>query len=423
MDGWTYAQLWETVAACIPSAPALVHGETRRTWAEFDQRADGLAQFLLDSGCQHQDKVAFYLHNRPEYLETFAACSKASLVHVNTNYRYAPHEIVYLWQNADAVAVVFQGAFIDLIEEVRPRLPLVTVWIWVDDGEGACPDWAVPYEAAAGTSTDGRVQGPWGRSGDDLLLLYTGGTTGMPKGVMWRQSDLIPAMDSGNRERLPIAPDCGVGEFSPAVRKRTLGPGPIGLPACPLMHGTGLFNSLNTLSLGGSLVMLNQRRFDVIELLDTMERERVKSLYIVGDAFAKPILRALDEDPAKWDISSLRVIISSGVMWSVESKEGLVSHNPNLIMVDSFGSSEAFGLGSDISSASHAPRTARFKLGPRSVVIGEDGALIVPGSGKLAELGSPVTPPLDTTKTLRSRRRSSRPSMVFVTRFPATSPR
>jgi acyl-CoA synthetase (AMP-forming)/AMP-acid ligase II len=178
---WTFADIWENVAVAPPDSPALVHGMVRRSWPEFDRRADSLARFLLDAGCGHQEKVAFYLYNGPEYMEAFAACSKASLVHVNTNYRYADDELVYLWTNADVVCVVFHGVFSDAIERLRSRVPRVHTWLWVDDGSGDCPSWAISYEQAASLPTAGHVRGPRGRSGDDLVLLYTGGTTGLPK--------------------------------------------------------------------------------------------------------------------------------------------------------------------------------------------------------------------------------------------------
>src|SRR5215211_5624614 len=144
-------------------------------------------------GVVEQDKVAQYLYNAPEYIESAFGAFKAGLATVNTNYRYTADELFYLWDNADVVAVVFHGVFAERIEELRHRLPAIRTWLWVDDGHGACPDWATPYEAATRAAPDGPVAGPWGRSGDHLVLLYTGGTTGMPKGVMWRQEDLFGA--------------------------------------------------------------------------------------------------------------------------------------------------------------------------------------------------------------------------------------
>src|SRR3954469_25608015 len=181
--GWNWADVWETVADTLPDAPALVHAGMRRTWAEFDRRADGIALALLEAGVERQDKVAQYLYNGNEYLESVFGTIKAGLVPVNTNYRYVDDELVYLWDNADAVAVVFHGTFTERIEGLIDRVPRVRTWLWVDDGAGPCPSWAMPYEDAAGSATS-RVAPPWERSGDDLNLLYTGGTTGMPKGVM-----------------------------------------------------------------------------------------------------------------------------------------------------------------------------------------------------------------------------------------------
>ena len=136
---WNFATLWEIAAANVPDAPALVQGERTIRWGDFDRRADGLARFLLDAGVAHQDKVALYLYNCPEYLETCFACFKAGLVPVNTNYRYADDELLYLWDNADAVAVVFHGGFAERIEHIRARAPEVRTWLWVDDGIGVVP--------------------------------------------------------------------------------------------------------------------------------------------------------------------------------------------------------------------------------------------------------------------------------------------
>jgi fatty-acyl-CoA synthase len=387
MADWTYADIWENVAQIRPEAPALVHGTTRRPWREFDRRADGIARLLLDAGCRHQDKVALYLFNGPEYLETFYACSKASLVHVNTNHRYTPEELAHIWADSDAVAVVFHGTFTSTIEQVRHRVPKVRIWLWVDDGAGPCPPWARPYEGAASTVTTGPVTGTWRRSGDDLVLLYTGGTTGMPKGVMWRQGDLFAVIDRSNKVSLPLVPDLGLDGVSRSVRQRLDDPGPVSLPACPLMHGTGLLNAANALSLGGSVVTLPSRHFDATVLLDTIEAERAKSVVIVGDAFAKPILRALEAEPRRWDLTRLRLMISSGVMWSADTKRALSRHLPQLIMIDGFGSSEAIGMGESVSRKDRAATTGTFTLGPEAVVVGDDGQLVEPGSGQVGRIG------------------------------------
>ena len=386
MADWTFADIWETVADELPEAQALVHGTARKSWAEFNRRANSLARFLLDGGCGRQEKVAFYLYNGPEYLEAFAACSKASLVHINTNYRYSADELVYLWTDADAVCVLFHGVFGPTIEQIRSRLPLVRTWLWVEDGWGECPPWATPYHEAVAVPTIGNVRAPWGRSGDDLVLLYTGGTTGMPKGVMWRQGDVVAIVDRSNRQPLPTESDLDSNGFSPAVRTRLRTRGPIGLAASPLMHGTGLLNAGNTLSLGGTVVTMTSRRLDAAGLLDTVDREAVKNMVIVGDAFAKPILSALEENPDRWDLSTLRVMISSGVMWSSETKEGLLRHIPQLVMVDGFGSSEAIKMGESVSRKDKPVSTATFTPGPDAVVLTEDGQLVKPGSGDIGRI-------------------------------------
>jgi fatty-acyl-CoA synthase len=401
---WIYADVWETVADCLPDAPALTHGERTLTWAEFDRRADNLARWLLQTRVDRQDKVALYLTNCSEYLEATFACFKLALVPINTNYRYADDELLYLWENADTVAVVFHGTFIDRIEGIRSRLPRIQSWLWVDDGTAPCPAWAVPYEPVAsgsakppsagpgraaptgptgahgapGPPDTGRVAPPWGRSPDDLYMLYTGGTTGMPKGVMWRQDDLFARMNGAGFRRYPEdgGPEDVRAELERSGRGMTL------LPACPLMHGTGGFTALECLSEGGRVVTLTSRQFDPVELLDTVVREQVNGLIIVGDVFAKPILASLDAHPGRWDLTSLVGIISSGVMWSEETKQGLLGHYPGMLLIDAFSSSEAVGMGTSVSSGSSSARTARFSLGPDVRVLDTDGRDVEPGSGR-----------------------------------------
>ncbi len=211
-----------------------------------------------------QDKVALYLYNCPDYLEASYAAYKIGLVPINTNYRYADDELVYLWENADAVAVVFHGVFVERIEGIRDRVPGIRSWLWVDDGTATCPPWAVPYEEAAETTgaigSDGhqRVRAPWGRGPDDIHMLYTGGTTGMPKGVMWRQDDLFARLNGGGFRRYP--PEGGIDDVRTDLTAN--GPGMTLLPACPLMHGTGAFTAMECLSEGGRVVTLAGRQFD-----------------------------------------------------------------------------------------------------------------------------------------------------------------
>ncbi|HEV3265385.1 MAG TPA: AMP-binding protein [Acidimicrobiales bacterium] len=384
MTKWNFADVWETVAETLPEAPALTQGSRTQSWKDTDRRADNVARWLLGAGVAKQDKVALYLYNCPEYLEATFAIFKVGLVPINTNYRYADNELAYLWENADAVAVVFHGVFTERIEGVRDRVPGIRSWLWVDDGTSPCPSWAVAYDSVAADDASGdgagdageRTRAPWGRSPDDLNLLYTGGTTGMPKGVMWRQDDLFALLNgSGFRQ---YGEEAGVEGVRQSLSEQ--GPGMTLLPACPLMHGTGGFTALECLSEGGRVVLLASRQFDAIELLDTVEREKVNGLIIVGDAFAKPILAALEADPDRWDLTSLMGIISSGVMWSEETKQGLLRHHPNMLLVDAFSSSEALGMGSSVSSGASAAHTAQFTLGPFVRVLDPDGHDVVPGS-------------------------------------------
>lgn len=380
MAAWNYATIWEIAADQLPDEVALVHGDLHRSWRDFDKRADGVARFLLDQGVAHQDKVAQYLYNGPEYLESMYAAFKAGLVPVNTNYRYADDELIYLWDNADAVAVVFHGAFTDRIEGIRDRVPNVKTWLWVDDGSGPCPEWATPYEDAASIETE-RVMPPWGRGDDDILMMYTGGTTGMPKGVMWRQDSLIKAVVGGVN---PIYREDTVDYDK--VREGMVASGGKLLPGCPLMHGTAQYTSLMSLCGGGAVVTLTNRNFDVEELLDTVEREKVAVAVIVGDTFSRPMIKALDAEPDRWDLSSLFMLTSSGVMWSQEIKDQLLKHHPGMLLYDAFSSSEAIGLGQSVSSAGGSSNTAKFALGDTARVITDDGKDVVPGSGEIGRV-------------------------------------
>ncbi|HRW37915.1 MAG TPA: acyl-CoA synthetase [Aquihabitans sp.] len=381
MAGWNYAEIWEVIAGKIPDAPAQIQGDRTYTWRQFDERANGVAHTLLEAGAAEQDKVAQYLHNCPEYLESMYAAWKAGLVPINTNYRYADDELAYLWTNADCVAVVFHGTFAETIERIRDRVPLVRTWLWVDDGSGACPSWATPYEDAAASHPE-RVEAPWGRDGDHLYMLYTGGTTGMPKGVMWRQDDHIRnIIATGTNPRYGEDP---VDYSVPA--ELVQGPGFISVPACPLMHGTGCMTQLIVLSGGGCVITLESRHLDIEELFDTVERYGANTTAIVGDAFAKPMLRALDAEPERWDLSSLFVIASSGVMFSEVSKQGLLRHLPQAMIVDAFSSSEAVGMGQSVSSATGGAHTAKFTLGQNTKVFTEDLREVQPGSGEIGKV-------------------------------------
>ena len=374
---WNFADIYEAVAARVPARACQVHGDRVVTWGDFDRRADALAADFVAAGLGHQSKVACYMTNAPEYMETMVAAFKVAMAPVNTNYRYGAEEILYLFDNADAEAVVFHSAYTDLLETVHDRLTKVKRWYVVDDGTGRRPSWAVPYEDVV-TSGAARPVTSWKRSGDDLLLLYTGGTTGMPKGVMWRQDDLYNVLGAGGNAILGTPGAADVAELAARVSPDV--PGSVMIVACPLMHGTGQFSALNAMASGGTIVSLAGRSFDVAELLRTVERLSVTNLIIVGQAFAGPILEHLESHPGAYDLSSLALIVSSGVMWSQENKNGLLRHIPQVILFDSYGSSEAVGLGGSVSAAGAAEQTAKFALGANCAVFTDDGRRVEPGS-------------------------------------------
>ncbi len=387
MGDWNFADIWEEIAAAVPDRPAQIQGARVTGWREFDRRANALAAHLLAAGLGRQAKVAAYLTNAPEYLETYYAAFKAGLAPVNTNYRYGPEELFYLFGNADAEAIVFHAGYAGMLEPIRARLTGVKAWIAVAEPGCETPDWAEDYEAAAGAGAD-RTVAPWGRSGDDLLLLYTGGTTGMPKGVMWRQDDLFNVLGAGGNLLLGIPPLETPAEAGERARAHEAGTSPYPEPstliaACPLMHGTAQFGAIGVLTGGGTVVSLPSRHFDPAELWSEAERTHANSISIVGDAFAKPMLAALEAEPGRWDLSAMRRIGSSGVIWSYETKQGLLRHLPEgCMLMDSFGSSEAVGLGGSVSMRAAEAQTAQFLPGPTVGVFTEDGRRVEAGSGE-----------------------------------------
>ncbi|MDB5427353.1 MAG: CoA synthetase, long-chain fatty acid:CoA ligase [Phenylobacterium sp.] len=382
MSSWTFADVWEAIAGAQPERPAHIQGERVVSWGEFDARADALAAHLIAAGLDHQAKVAAFLYNGPEYLETYYAAFKGGLAPVNTNYRYGPEELFYLFDNADAQAVVFHAGFSDVLEAIRGRLTGVKAWIAVAEPGHPVPAWADDYDAVvAKVPTQRPVKGPWGRSVDDLLLLYTGGTTGMPKGVMWRQDDLFNVIGAGGNALLGIPPAASVEELVARIQ----GPDhirPISLVACPLMHGTGQFSSLICFNQGGTAAFLPSRRFNAMELWDEADRLGATAIVIVGLAFSTPMLEALEANPGRWDLSTVRSMSSSGSMWSQENKRGLLSYAKNAMIFDSFGSSEAVGLGISASAPGAEVQTAAFVIGPNCAVFTEDGRRVEPGSGE-----------------------------------------
>jgi 3-oxocholest-4-en-26-oate---CoA ligase len=382
---WNFADVYERIAEEFPARPAVTQGDRTVNWQAFSERADGVADGLLAMGLGRQAKVAQYLYNSVEYLESTFACFKAGLVPVNTNYRYGPGELRYLWEMADVEAVVFHASFASTIEQTREELGDVRGWIWVKESEAdECPPWATPYDALAGQSVSGPVRPSWGRSPDDIFMLCTGGTTGMPKGVLWRQDDLFLVLNQTSDPRYEEHGD--LDHVIDALRSARRPPATL-LPAPPLMHGSGLCTALGVLATGGCIAVLSERHFSAEELLDVVEKQRATVVVIVGDVFAKPIISALEQHPGRWDLSSLWLVISSGAMWSSTVRARLMELVPGLRCLDSLGSSEALGMASSVSSSdAGSTDTAAFVIGPNTQVLGDDGRPLQPGSGEIGLL-------------------------------------
>jgi len=371
MPGWSFADVWAQVACEVPDRDAIVCGDRRVSWHDFADRAARLASHLWHAGVRPGDKVALDMTNRPEYLETFFGALLLGAVPVNVNYRYVGDEVRYVLENSDAVALVHDPAFSDAVRDAS--VGLLTV---LETGPR--------YEAALGAA---ERSGDWverAPDGDDLIFLYTGGTTGMPKGVMWRNDDLYRAL--WQMARPGTEPPDPVASARAGKRTGTC------LPACPLMHGTGLFIALSTLSGAGTVVLVDTPGLDADRLWSEVDRNDVAVLTIVGDVFARPLLAALDAVPGRFDLSSLRAITSSGVTWSPETKAGLLRHLPDVRLIDSLGASEGLISRSEATAGAEI-RPARFAVNERVRVLDErTGRPVTPGSDEVGLVA--VTGPL-----------------------------
>jgi acyl-CoA synthetase (AMP-forming)/AMP-acid ligase II len=386
-----YATVWEAIADAIPTEDAIVQGAVRCTWGDFESRAASLAGAFAAAGVGHDGKVGLYLYNSPEYLEAYFAALKLRAIPVNVNYRYLDDELHYLLENSDSTVVVFHSSLGERIEHVRPRLASVKGWIEVDD-DGPHVDGAERYEDVLASSTAAaRVK----RSPSDIGMVYTGGTTGMPKGVM---SELGGGVLTGLATLPPLlglAPHTPDDMVDAPATLVSLGKRPRTIVACPLMHGTGIGIGANpTLTFAGCVYLLEGRRFSPDEVWDVAAREGVHGITVVGDPFARPLARALDERPGAWDLSSLLLIASAGAMFSSEVKETLVRHAPQLRIVDFMASTEG-AMAQSVYSAGRPAETARFRLNPNVKVFAEDGDREVePGSGEVGVLAVSGSVPL-----------------------------
>ncbi len=386
-----HATLWEAVADAIGDAEALVQGDVRRTWQAFDDRSARLARALLDAGLGAGSKVGLLLYNSPEFMEGFFAALKIRAVPFNVNFRYVEAELAYLLADADAEALVVHTSLRPQLGAVLDDLPGMRLVLWVDDDDGGEPapgdGRSVAYEEAIATHEPApRIA----RDPDDITMIYTGGTTGMPKGVMAPIGDGVATLLAQIPPLLGEAP-CATPEdaVALAVRAHEAGTPFVCIAAPPLMHNTAMgMAALPTLAFGGTLALTNGRRFDVDELWDMAERERARSIIVVGDAFARPMLAALDRRPGERDLTSVTIIASAGARFSTEVKEGLLGHIPGMGILDLIAASEG-SMGMSISIAGAVAPTGTFTPGPGVIVLADDGRRIEPGSDEAGIVALP----------------------------------
>ncbi|MFM7225495.1 MAG: acyl-CoA synthetase [Actinomycetota bacterium] len=370
------ADLFERVADTVPDRTAVVAGDRRLTYAELDSRANRFANYLRDVGVKPGAHVGIYSFNRAEWVESMLGCFKARAVPINVNYRYVVDELRYLFDNADLVALVHEAEFGPHIASVRPAVPKLAHLIELADESGVRTEGlpTVPYEeglASAAPTRDGLLP----RSPDDLYVLYTGGTTGMPKGVMWRAEDIFfAAMGGGNYGGPGItAPERITDHISEHVSTS--------MALAPLMHGNAQWTAFVALFGGNTIVLNTSRRFDANEIWSLVDREQVNVLSLVGDAMARPLVDALADRPAP---TSLFALVSGGAILSPTVKAELNVRAPQVGIIDAFGASETGANGAvDVTEAG-----PRFRMNEATTVITESGEVAAVGEvGLLARRG------------------------------------
>jgi fatty-acyl-CoA synthase len=389
-----YATVYEKNADTIPDEIALVCGDNVRTWKEYDDRAARLASLLTSYGLGPDSKVGLYVHNSNEYLEAQYGVFKISGVSINVNYRYKAEELIYLLDNSDSEAVFFQGCYSQQIESIKDKLDKVKVFIQIDDGTEQL-EFAENYEDAI---TSHQPMERIERSEDNIYMLYTGGTTGMPKGVMYTHGGHLRGMlnTAGAWGMIPLQEKVEIEDISKEVLKMAQEHNlNISIPGCPLMHGTGMWlGALVPHLVGGRVVTMPKLGFDPDFLFKEVERTKTNNIIIVGDAFAKPMVDALDKakkENKPYNLESVNTIISSGVMWSAEVKQGLLEHH-SMVLIDAMGSTEG-GMGSSTTSREASPGTAKFVINPGVIVLTDDGEHAEPGSGKMGKIGTSALVP------------------------------
>ena len=382
----SYPELHEAIAATRPNEECLIFRDKRFTWQQVTDRTRQLANYLASQGlgCRverddlsgwetGQDHLAIYLHNGNEYLESMLGAWKARVAPFNVNYRYVAEELQYLLTDSRATAIVVHSRFAPLLQEVRAALPDLRVILQVPDSSNndLLPG-AVWYEDALAQAPTTKPAA--GYHGDDLYILYTGGTTGMPKGVLWRNADAVVECFGGSKTATTV--DEFLVEAVGAMRA---------LPSPPFMHGAGHWIAMRTWLSGGTIIVQSQPdRLDADDIWGLVEAERVNFLLIVGDAFARPLLDGLADNTR--DLSSLLTILSGGAALSAHLKREFLGHLPWIMMVDGLGSSEAGGQLSQVSAGTQAS-TGTFPLAPQNHILSGDMTRVLePGHDELGWL-------------------------------------
>ncbi len=389
MSDMHFATMWEAIGDEFGDEPAVIQGDSVLTWRGYNTQASSLAAAFAQAGLTEGSKVGLFLYNCPEYLVGQFAAFKISGCPINVNYRYLDEELAYLLTNADAEAVVFHTSLGDRIERIRDRLPMVKLFVEVADDDHR-------FEFATPLSTIVATNPPFARmthDPDGLYMLYTGGTTGMPKGAMYRVGSFAAGMTSAFALRGVAAPTT-MAELIPAIHNlNASGDSPRSVPCCPLMHGTGMWvGAMPALAAGGAVVLLENRSFDAHELLRAVEINGINSVIIVGDPFARPIAEALESRAAQgsaYDTSSIKIIASSGAMWSMENKRRLLAHIDTMLY-DALGSTEAGSMGAQIMTRAgilgHGTSTAKFERDAKMQVIDEHNVAVKPGDGVIGRV-------------------------------------
>ena len=382
-----FASVWEMVADLVPENDALICGEEIVSWKDYDHRSSKVASALVKAGLGPNSKAGLYLNNSNEYLIGQNAIFKIGGVPINVNYRYVEEELIYLLDNSDAEAVFYHACYSSRINEIAKSLPNIKAWIEVPDGSKPDFDHAMQYEEILQNySPMQRIT----RDPETVYMLYTGGTTGMPKGVMYKQGEFLAFLFRTLKAMGYDVPE-DLNNLEESIKTSKANDQFIkSLVGCPLMHGTGMWlGAFLPLLLGGTVITTSNLGFDSDKLWKQVQDKKATNIVIVGDAFAKPMLDSLNaakETNNPYDISSVQVIISSGVMWSSEEKQGLLSHH-DMTLMDTMGSTEG-GIGSSVTTRDNPSETAKFSINPGVIILADDGEILEPGSKKIGLIGT-----------------------------------